>query len=71
MEDRQEDSHHVILAKVVDLFVLVDVVVHSDVSDSLSKQEKVDSRIEVATVVENEQQPLDSSTKEIATCSPP
>ena len=65
--------------KIVDLVVFVDdienksanVAVLNDVSDSLSKQEIVDSSIEATTVAENEQQPLNSSTKEITTCSLP
>ena len=47
------------------------VAILSDVSDSLSEQETIDSSIKDATVAENEQQPLDSSTKETATCSSP
>ena len=39
------------------------LVVLSDVSDSLFEQETIDSSIEAATVVENEQQRVDSCTK--------
>ena len=83
MEDSQEDfdyqaaSDHVITTKVVDPVVLVDdnklvnVVVYSDVSDSLFEQETIDSSIEAAIVVENGQQPVDSITEETTTDSPP
>ena len=47
------------------------VAVFSDVSDSPSEQETVDSNIEVATIAENAQQPLDNSTKQTAHYSPP
>ena len=74
--DYEAASDHVIPAKIVDPAVLandnkpVNVVVPSDVSDSLSKQETVDSSIDAATVPENEKQPVNSSTKE-TTYSPP
>ena len=47
------------------------VVVPSDVSDSLSEQETVDSNIEAATISQNDQQPVDRSTKETTKNSPP
>ena len=85
MEDSQDDyvyegaTDDVIPTKIVDLFVFVgdtenklaNVAVLNDVSDSLSEQETINSSIEATTVAENEQQPLDNSIKEIATCSPP
>ena len=40
-------------------------------SDSLSEKETFYSSIEAATIAENEQQPLDNSTTETATCIPP
>ena len=40
-------------------------------TDGLFEQETVDSSIEVAIVAENEQQPVDSITKETTLCSPP
>ena len=43
----------------------------SDVSDSIFKQEIFDSNIKAARVAENEQQPVDSNTKETTLCSPP
>ena len=43
----------------------------SDVSNSLSEKETVDSSIEIAIVAENEQQPTDNITKETTLCSPP
>ena len=83
MEDSQEDfdyeaaNDHVILAKVVDPVFLADdnkpvnVVVPSDVSDSLSVQEIVDSNIEAAIVVENDQQTIDSNIEETIIDGPP
>ena len=83
VEDSQEDyfyevgSDHVIPTKVVDPVVLVDdnkpinVVVPNDVSDSLFDQETIDSNIEAAIVSQNEQQLVDSSTKETSTGIPP
>ena len=74
--DYEETSDHVISTTVVDPVVLADdnkhvnVVVSSDVSDSLSKQETVDNNIESATVAENEQQPVDNNTKETTTDNP-
>ena len=62
VEDGEEDfvaSDNVIPPKVVDLVVLVDdnkpinVLVPSNVSDILSKQETIDKSIEDATVIEN------------------
>ena len=82
LEDSQDEcvyeavSDQVITTKVVDPVVLVDdnklvnVVVLSDVSDSLSEQETIDSSIEATIVTKNEKQPLDNSTKETTTCSP-
>ena len=67
MEDIQEnfdyeaESDHVIPTKIVDPVFLndeskhVNVVVPSDVSDSLSVKETVDSSIEAAIVAENEE----------------
>ena len=49
----------------------ITIPVLNHVSDSLYVQEMVDSSIEAATIVENEQQPVDSSTKETTTDSPP
>ena len=65
--------------KIVDLVVFVDdnenkpanVAVLCDVSDSLFEQETIDSSIEATIVAQNEQQPVDSSTKETTTVSPP
>ena len=75
MEDIQE--HYVSAAIIVDPVIfdienkLVNVVVLSDVSDSLSEQEIIDSSIKAATVAQNEQQPVDRNTKETTTYSPP
>ena len=68
MEDNQED--YVYATTNVDPVMFgienkpVNVAVLSDVSDSLSEQETVDRNIKVAPVAENEQQPVDSNTKE-------
>ena len=82
-EDNQDDyvyeavSDHVSPTNIFDPVVFgddskpVNVVVPSVMSDFLSKKEIVDSSIEATIVAENEQQPLDSSIKETATCSPP
>ena len=85
VEDSKDDyvyeatCDNVIPTKIVDLVVFVDdsenkhanVAVLNDVSDSLSEQETIDSSIEVETVAENEQQPLDRSSKETTTDNPP
>ena len=67
MEDSREDCVYV--ASNVDPVMFdienkpVNIAVLSDVSDSLSEKETVDSSVEATTVVENKQQPVDKSTK--------
>ena len=84
MEDSQYDcvkeaaSDHVIPKKDVDPVMFDDdsegkpvtIAVLNDVRDSLFEKEIVDGSIEAAIVAENEQQPVDSITKETTLCSP-